>query len=84
MTMQLGSIVANPASMPDTAWAVPHKVGVPIQRLAPPPGTAQARSATTRQQLYQPVLHRELAAPRDVFSEDFSPDEPTGSAPPSE
>ncbi len=83
LTLQLGAIHANPVPQPETAWAIPHKAGVPIQRLAAPPGSAQAQRTATRQQLFQPILHQSLASPQEVFSEDFTPSDPSADEPPS-
>lgn len=83
LKLELGSIHTNPAPLAETAWAVPYKAGIPIQRFEPPQAAGQSPANTARQQLYQPVLQQKLVSPRDVFSEDFNAAQPTGDAPPS-
>jgi hypothetical protein len=84
LKLELGAIHANPAPLAETAWAVPHKAGVPIQRLQPPRAVGQSPGQAMRQQLYQPVLQQKLVSPQDVFSEDFNAAEPSADGPPPE
>ena len=84
LKLELGTIHANPTPLADAAWAVPQKSGIPIQRLEPPQTAAQSPGPVTRQQLYQPVMHRGLSQPQDVFSEDFSAADPPAGEPPPE
>ena len=83
LTLQLGTIHANPTPLAETAWAIPHKNGCPIQRLTAPAGALQARRSAMRDRLQQPILHQSLASPRDVFSEGFVPADPSAVEPPS-
>lgn len=83
LRLELGTIHANPAPLAETAWAVPHKAGVPVRRFESPRAAGQSPTQSARQQLDQPVLQQKQVAPRDVFSEEFSPAAPTADEPPS-